>query len=1092
MTRFQKTLLILIVVCGALLRYGGLSHDLHEQRLYHPDTPKQVRAVQSYLDGKYFSHIGNRDYDGYPLFNAHLVEYVCRAIEPLRKGALHLLGVPGSADATSNIFFLYWITLLFNATLSALAVVVVYRIGRENFTPWIALWAAAFQAVSPVDVTACHYATGDSTTAFFTALSLFYAFRIYRLGRRRDYMLAAVTAVFGFAAKYHGGMAVFPIIVAHIARTGGPSKWFRRESLGRAGWTAAAGIAALFAAIPSLLTHFDVAFADVLAALRNTASRVPPELKDAGRLAKFVFSMKTNLPILFQILGPALTLGAVIALLGRFRARATVPMLLSLPVMYFITGVGSRTLVHPTYHAVMVPPLCVLAAACFARKLNPEFRWKLPVYAMSGALLVGGLVFLARGAWTEAFFQWHMDTRRMGAAWTAENTPPSFAVDRGRYTFNVPRPDGISTAGVVRVRGRFDVEPALHGTFLLKKFRLEDKPLMQFRNPGIVVSAGHTDLLREGFGMPVLQRWPSRNGNQFAFDNGVTFYRDDKLLDADADEDAARWIVSESPIANPVVIIRNGGLPNFVTAAFAGQERTFHLEPGRCAVAPVDEPKPAFPGTRGPFFYRFTVRASNGPARALIATRADETGAALFNLGRWADAAPWLEQAAVEEKNPTLAVAALASRVAAAEPASGSDALAGEAARILQAADTAGLAAVYGISPEYLKPLPFVTVRGEDMVLRGFKKGRRKPGPAPDLELDQDDLVPAPIKLSTDKHKERSASTPPLMLDPGCYVCTVRMSFLPGEGAKPSVQMDLAEVSGTVVSGQTLDVSAAAMGRTVEQRVPLFVPWNTPAVKIVFRPAGLSAFTVELVRIQPDPVAGVEALKTVYRLIKDDAVEAASHEPFAYEFLMAGGAALERNGRTAEAFERYEAALQARPNAARPLERLEAMKAGLAPDQWRRVKAQVEAFAAVRGRGAGCRTDTVFRNGVRITRVALRETVVKPGGSIGFNAYATLDKPFEGVEGTVVWVHLVAPDGKIVAQIDHDLAGDLMLRPDADSNPPYFREFTLSPGLPPGEYAIRMGLYVPSERRRFAIASSALPHKQASLTLPIALRVTQD
>ena len=66
--------LLLLVFIGFGLRYWGLSHDLNEGYVYHPDTPKQISAIQEYLEGQYYSPKGNLNYDGYPFFNSRLME----------------------------------------------------------------------------------------------------------------------------------------------------------------------------------------------------------------------------------------------------------------------------------------------------------------------------------------------------------------------------------------------------------------------------------------------------------------------------------------------------------------------------------------------------------------------------------------------------------------------------------------------------------------------------------------------------------------------------------------------------------------------------------------------------------------------------------------------------------------------------------------------------------------------------------------------------------------------------------------------------------------------------------------------------------
>ena len=557
--------LAVLLLLGGALRFGGLSHDLHENRVYHPDTPKQLRAVQRFYAGQYFQHTGHKDYDGYPLFASHLVEHLCRLLEPARRGVLQLLGVPTARDRLLELTALYWLMLLLNAALSTAAIAVVWRIGRENFTRGAAWTAALLQALSPVDVTACHYATGDTAAAFFATASLLFALRIARLGRRRDYALAAALAVFGFAAKYHAGMAVFPLAAAHLTRFRRPADWFGRESLSRAALTAAAAAAALALAIPSLVTHFSVEAADILRAFGHSSSRVPPELLSAGRWEKFLYSMRHNLPVLWRILGPAALPAAALALASGLRRDARTPILLSLPAAYVLLGVGSKTLLHAVYHAVMTAPVFLLTAFVFARRVAEPTPRRRAAQAAAALLLLAQAAFLARGAARETFFQWHMDTRRMAPLWTAENVPAAFNVVRGRYTFSWHPNDypGFRPQGTLVLRSRLGPLEITEPVLPLKRFALEREPLMQFRNVDLEAFLGRTAWLRSGFSLPLNARLPSQTGNQFIFDNGLELYRSGKVLTAAPGEGVARWLVRETPLPEAWLILQSSALPAF-------------------------------------------------------------------------------------------------------------------------------------------------------------------------------------------------------------------------------------------------------------------------------------------------------------------------------------------------------------------------------------------------------------------------------------------------------------------------------------------------------------------------------------------------
>ena len=71
-------LLAILFLAGLGLRTAGLSMDLDEDKIYHPDTGKQIAATERFLDGRYYQKFGHPDYDGYPYFNSHLAEWICR------------------------------------------------------------------------------------------------------------------------------------------------------------------------------------------------------------------------------------------------------------------------------------------------------------------------------------------------------------------------------------------------------------------------------------------------------------------------------------------------------------------------------------------------------------------------------------------------------------------------------------------------------------------------------------------------------------------------------------------------------------------------------------------------------------------------------------------------------------------------------------------------------------------------------------------------------------------------------------------------------------------------------------------------------
>jgi hypothetical protein len=1094
MTRWQRAGLVLIILTGALLRFGGLSHDLHEGKTYHPDTPKQIRAVERYLKGHYYQHIGHPDYDGYPLFNAHLVEYVCRAIQPIRRGTLTLIGIPCD-DRAQDLLTLYWITLLLNATLATVAIGVVWRIGRENFGPGAALAAAALQALSPVDVTACHYATGDTTAAFFGALSLLFAFRIYRLGRYRDYALAAASAVLGFSAKYHAGMAVFPILTAHLLRCGSPRMWLTAPSIRRMGVVAVAGTIALFLSIPALFEHFGPQLRDILMAFSHSASRLPPELRNSGALDKLVYSMQHNLPVLLRILSPFVCLAAVLSVCASFRRLPAVPILLSLPVAYFVMGVGTKPLVHPVYHTVMTPAMFLLTAAFFARDLASLALWRRRLWrgAAAAALVLSALI-LGREACRECFFQWHMDTRRMAEAWTAENVPPSFAAVRGRYTCPFPSAveSGAAPQGTLITRGGLGPVEIPPGFMHLKQFALEHDPLMQFRNIPIEAYLGATALVRAGFTLPLFQRWPSETGNQFIFDNGVEFCRSGKTLAVAPSTETVRRLVCEKPVERAWLAIRNGPTHNALRIEFAGFTRHLLLRAYESIWLQVTAPQPEFPSGQGLYFYRWRVSASDGLARVTLATSLLEAGTALYNLGRFAEARPLLEQAAQATGNPTLAAEALVAALAAGQPDGVSDTTRKLAAQLTHfgAGDTPARFKAYGITQAYLDQLPFA-VLGTDAVKSHEPRRRALFRPVVSAEVEQNEGEQGPPVRPMVPSEPSYVATGALLLDPGYYVGTVRLTFARATAPTNRVGFQVLDALGTVRSEDVLHLPAGQRGQSVDAPLAFVIPWDLPVAALRFQADGALNFTVDRIAFAPDYTAGSASLAHAVRLYGELNPAATPPDLLLYEPLLGLGDRLVSEGRTTEAFECFRAAMRLRPDAAAPLERTLGLEAKLADDQRATAAALAARFQAARARRATCETDVLFARGVRLTRAALRDGAVARGGAIGLNAYWQIERPGADLDQLAVAAHIVDAAGKIVFQGDHPLSYDLRLPSAPDAIEPFFNEYRVPLAIKPGEYSVRLGLYLPSEKRPIKILQSSLGHRKDSVVLPLKVQVTK-
>ncbi len=779
----HKLALFLILAVAALLRFGGLSHDLHEGRVYHPDSLKQARAVERLLAGNDPGNTGVADGDGASRFHARLMESLCRIVNPPRVALLNLLGVPTRLETPDRLTLL-WIMRLFNASLATGLVWLVYRMMREHHGTAAALVATLFVALSPVDVTACHYANGNTAAAFFATLALLFTLRMARHRRWRDGLPAVVFAACGLAARF------------------------------------------------------------------------PPDY-------------------------PTL-----------------IPPLVSIPAALFLTR---------------RPP----------QSARPFLRRALKVTAALAIVFSAG--YLGRQALKETFFLWHMDTRRMADHWTAENVPPSFAMDHGPYTFQRHEPAGPPD-GTVFVRGSIRPDDPPDRFQPLKSFALERASLTQFRNPDILAHIGASSWITSPTRMPVSQRWPSETGNHFVFDNGLTFLRDEKRIAVDSGCPVTRRLIAEEPLEDAFLTIRNGPCSNRVAVSFGGWSGTFQLAPGVTEPVRIRRPKPCFPRERGLYGYRLSASAASGPAMLRLATRNDEIGVALYDAGRHAEAASWLESAAVETRNPTLAVQALASRLLAppssvrrASAVNPAD-LASVAGLLRNVFNAASLEDTYGIGPRYLDALPFLSITNDAILRKGFTKHTPR-------QWDMEDEEGADVRIfEPDPAKKALFATRPLLLDPGYYTCAIRFRYQPLPEQKPLLAVVFSWPDGTAIASHTLDVGDCSPGSLAERRLKVYLPAEVPAAKVTITPESMAGLTVDRITLAPDILATVLGWKTLLALVNGGPAVDAAGEPMAFELLMALGDRAASTNATSQALEYYTAAGRSRPDNRLPASRLAALR----------------------------------------------------------------------------------------------------------------------------------------------------------------------
>lgn len=647
---------VLLFLLALWLRTSGLSHDLHLGNVYHADAPKQMRAVERFLNDRfgrqYYRVWGNRDMDGYPYFNSHLVEHIFRGYAALRNAALWQVGVPAD-PFTPGILSIYWAARLLNSFLSALAVVLVYSMGRRHFGPAAGLAGGLLLAFSPVDITTSNFAMSDSTSAFFALLAVYFALRIVESPRIGFYLLGALAAALAFSAKYHGGMALIPLGAAHLLAFPRPRSWVSRKALFRVLLLPVFFVLGVFLSTPSLMVYPSGAYKDIRDFMEWTAGfGMSPELRQLPLSSRFILAMRLNLPLLADYLG-AIPAAAAAAGIWLFRGNRKFWVLLSLPLFFLLVGLTSKPLSHPDYFTVAIPPLLLAGGAVFGRAWRAE-RGRVPFRLLGVAGLGASLLYLGNYAGNEIFFFRRNDTRRVAESWARDNLPRNFRLHTGAYTFDgspwreTDDPEGDR---VIVLSGRDPGDPP--NTEEIHRVSFERDKLSRMRNWDIRFLLAESRFLRPGFSVPVLERIPASRRDDIIQADAPVLQRSGLVWELAHRDRVRAVVVSKKPLAECAVILRNAQFPAEVTVRFGGKRQRVTLEPHENKVLRWKAPG-AIPLTRNAnHFYGISVRSrfNLSPVRVVLAGSPLEIARESYLAGNYEKAFDFFSRVEAEKMN---------------------------------------------------------------------------------------------------------------------------------------------------------------------------------------------------------------------------------------------------------------------------------------------------------------------------------------------------------------------------------------------------------------------------------------------------------
>ncbi len=710
--------LTVLLALAFLLRSCGLSHDLDQGNVYHPDTPKQIYAVQRFLEGEYQFKTGNINYDGYPFFNSRLIELSVRAF--LKTGNLFRahIGIDKPMPVPDSLT-LFLLTRMLNVLFSTATVLLAFLIARRIFCNAAAMAAAALTAISPLAVITCHDAMSDSTAIFFAVSAVYFAVRIFQKGAWSDYLFAGLAIAFSFSAKYHGAIALLPCLLAHAMRQRTIKRIFQKSSLMRLALLGGAGLAGFIFATPAFMAEPLVTIGNIITFFRYTSNfGMRPELKALSLPARWWFGLTHNLPDFYKLLSPPIFLllipWTVYELCG-LRRRPGTALIASVPLLYIFVAVPFKPLTHPQYHGMAIALLFVLAGGALADMWRAGKSCITARIATLSAMTIA--VYLLAVQTHEANFYYQCrDTRLIADYWLKDNVPASFQIAAGHYTLTYTPPEVANPRGRVMLSSNFRPHRPPVKTALKTRIDLKDNSYELFRNPVITTYVHDSAWLSGRPRPPVYLAVATPHSRYPILTETDSLLRTPRVFDLAPGVNEHRVIFSKQKLDEIIVVHRNADSQSDLVLDIGKDKRKFKMAPFESGFTICKPRRKALRARPNRYVYEVDVKSANSFCDLRLAISEENKGAALFQIGRFRECLPYLQSACAKAPSPTLA----AMIVDAADAGGNTIKIREETKQMADIFHKTGwnsrkLLEHYKIAPEYLESLPYLELGIDDM-----------------------------------------------------------------------------------------------------------------------------------------------------------------------------------------------------------------------------------------------------------------------------------------------------------------------------------------------------------------------------------------
>jgi len=400
--------LALIMAVAAILRFWGLGAGI--PHAVGVDEPEIVnRAVHMMKAGDF----NPRFYD-YP----GLYLYVQVAVSTLRFLAGATVGTWSSLAQVGPEHFFLWGRAA-TAVLGTATVLLVFHVGCRWGTRY-ALLASGLMAVMPLHVRESHYVLTDVPATFFVTLTFLLTLRATESPHASTYAVAGAAAGLAAATKYPAGLVlILPLMAVWMTPATRPSR--RLAALAVLG----ACIAAFLVTAPYTILDLP-GFLNGYAKLAGSYSGTPPS--EPGWSISFKHLRNAfSWPATLAFLG-GIALAAFRAVRGQGRTRWMLAVVF--PLLYFWV-VSRQSLIFGRYLLLLVPFLCVLAAAAVVSGVSLLRRYEIPRAprtALIAALTIAALLppMLQSIAWNRTNSK--VSTVDLAYDWLKVNVPPDSVI----------------------------------------------------------------------------------------------------------------------------------------------------------------------------------------------------------------------------------------------------------------------------------------------------------------------------------------------------------------------------------------------------------------------------------------------------------------------------------------------------------------------------------------------------------------------------------------------------------------------------------------------------------------------------------------